>query len=172
MPQHFAQSACCCHESGCHSLHLLHHTTAAHHLWTASPIIHCTHTFPSTITPITQLSPITHLSWLSYHTCTSFTHTHIKAAHFHANTAKSCSCPGWHFWALFILLFVISVFDPGLPDLGTLNLCLWPRLLPGIVYVTAQPLIFLFFVLEYQSFLFQDFAQLLPNASICVALVY
>ncbi len=49
-----------CHESGCHSLHLLHHTTAAHHLWTASPIIHCTHTFPSTITPITQLSPITH----------------------------------------------------------------------------------------------------------------
>ncbi len=51
--------AALCHESGCHSLHLLHHTTAAHHLWTASPIIHCTHTFPSTITPITQLSPIT-----------------------------------------------------------------------------------------------------------------
>ncbi len=50
----------CCHESGCHSLHLLHHTTAAHHLWTASPIMHCTHTFPSTITPITQLSPFTH----------------------------------------------------------------------------------------------------------------
>ncbi len=68
-----------CHESGCHSLHLLHHTTAAHHLWTASPIIHCTHTFPSTITPITELSPITHLSWLSYHTCTSFTHTHLSS---------------------------------------------------------------------------------------------
>ncbi len=51
-----------CHESGCHSPHLLNHTTAAHHPWTASPIIHCTHTFPSTITPITQLSPITHLS--------------------------------------------------------------------------------------------------------------
>ncbi len=49
-----------CHESGCHSLHLLHHTTAAHHLWTASPIMHCAHTFPSTITPITQLSPFTH----------------------------------------------------------------------------------------------------------------
>ncbi len=49
-----------CHESGCHSPHLLHHTTAAHHPWTASPIMHCTHTFPSTITPITQLSPITH----------------------------------------------------------------------------------------------------------------
>ncbi len=51
-----------CHESGCHSPHLLHHITAAHHPWTASPIIYCTHTFPSTITPITQLSPITHLS--------------------------------------------------------------------------------------------------------------
>ncbi len=37
-----------CHESGCHSPHFLHHTTAAHHPWTASPIIHCTHTFPST----------------------------------------------------------------------------------------------------------------------------
>ncbi len=38
----------------------------------------------------------------------------------------------------------ISVFHPGLPDLGSLNLCLWPRLLPGIVYVSALPLIFLF----------------------------
>ncbi len=56
----FASELLYCHESGCHSLHLFHHTTAAHHLWTASPIIHCTHTFPSTITPITQLSPITH----------------------------------------------------------------------------------------------------------------
>ncbi len=70
---------CQCHESGCHSPHLLHHTTAAHHPWTASPIIHCTHTFPSTITPITQLSPITQLPWLSHHTCTSFTHTHLSS---------------------------------------------------------------------------------------------
>ncbi len=54
-------------------------TTAAHHLWTASPIIHCTHTFPSTITPITQLSPITNQPWLSCHTCTSFTHPHISS---------------------------------------------------------------------------------------------
>ncbi len=39
-----------------------HHTTDAHHPWTTTPIIHCTttHTFPSTIAPITQLSPITH----------------------------------------------------------------------------------------------------------------
>ncbi len=35
------------------------HSTA-HHPWTTSPIMHCTHTFPSTITPITQLSPFTH----------------------------------------------------------------------------------------------------------------
>ncbi len=37
-----------------------HHTTAAHHPWTTTPIIHCTttHTVPSTIAPITQLSPI------------------------------------------------------------------------------------------------------------------
>ncbi len=36
-----------------------------------------------------------------------------------------------------------SVLDPGLPYHGTLNLCLWPRPLPGIVYVSALPLIFL-----------------------------
>ncbi len=38
--------------------------------------MHCTHTFPSTITPITQLSPLTHQPWLPHHTCTSFTHSH------------------------------------------------------------------------------------------------
>ncbi len=38
-----------------------HHSTTAHHQWTTTPIMHCTttHTFPSTIAPITQLSPIT-----------------------------------------------------------------------------------------------------------------
>ncbi len=40
--------------------------------------MHCTHSFPSTITPITQLSPITNQTWLSHHTCTSFTHPHIS----------------------------------------------------------------------------------------------
>ncbi len=58
-------------------------TTTAHHPWTTSPIMHCTHTFPSTITPITQLSPITHLPWLPHHTCTSFTHSHISSTHTH-----------------------------------------------------------------------------------------
>ncbi len=51
-------------------------TSTAHHPWTTSPIMHCTHTFPSTITPITQLSPFTHQPWLPHHTCTSFTHSH------------------------------------------------------------------------------------------------
>ncbi len=51
--------------------------------------MHCTHTFPSTITPITQLSPFTHQPWLPHHTCTSFTHSH-KAAHKHSPSAKSC----------------------------------------------------------------------------------
>ncbi len=136
-----------CHESGCHSPHLLHHTTAAHHPWTASPIIHCTHTFPSTITPITQPSPITHLPWLSHHTCTSFTYTHLSST----LPCKLCE-------VLFLpRLTFLSVTHPAgcylcpagclcvwLPDLGTLNPCLWPRLLPGIVYVSALPLIFLF----------------------------
>ncbi len=51
-------------------------TQTAHHPWTTFPIMHCTHTFPSTITPITQLSPFTHQLWLPHHTCTSFTHSH------------------------------------------------------------------------------------------------
>ncbi len=58
-----------------------HHTTTAHHPWTTTPIIHytTTHTFLSTIAPITQLSPITNQPWLSCHTCTSFTHPHISS---------------------------------------------------------------------------------------------
>ncbi len=43
------------------------------------PIMHCTHTFPSTITPITQLSPFTSLVLIVSHTCTSFTHTHLSS---------------------------------------------------------------------------------------------
>ncbi len=117
-----------------------HHT--AHHPWTTSPIIHCTHTFPSTITPITQLSPITHLPWLPHHTCTSFTHSLISSTH----TLTLCEVlfsPGY-ISERSPIHPAISVFHPGLPDLGSLNLCLWPRLLPGIVYVSALPLIFLF----------------------------
>ncbi len=89
-----------------------HHTTAAHHPWTASPIIHCTHTFPSTITPITQLSPITHLPWLSHHTCTSFTHTHLSST----LPCKLCE-------VLFLpRLTFLSVTHPA-----GCYLCVWPR---------------------------------------------
>ncbi len=82
-----------------------HHT--AHHPWTTSPIMHCTHTFPSTITPITQLSPFTHHS--DCHTCTSF--THINAAHKHSPSAKSC--------------FALATFLSVLPRIC--YLCVWPR---------------------------------------------
>ncbi len=74
-----------------------HHTTAAHHPWTTTPIIHCTttHTFPATIAPITQLSPITNQPWLSCHTCTSFTHPHISST-LPYTRCKVLFCPGWH----------------------------------------------------------------------------
>ncbi len=53
------------------------HTTNGLHLPSCTALHY---TFPSTITPITQLSPITHLSWLSYHTCTLI-HTHTFKQH-------------------------------------------------------------------------------------------
>ncbi len=62
--------------------------------------------------------------------------------HSHLHSLRSLVLPWLHFWAFFPVS-VISVCDPGLPDLGLLNLCLWPRPLPGIVYVSALPPIFL-----------------------------
>ncbi len=98
--------------------YLLHHTTAAHHPWTASPIIHCTHTFPSTITPITQLSPITYLPWLSHHTCTSFTHTHLRST----LPCKLCEVlfsTVWHFQAFSLSVFPWTAYT-------TLTVCCLP----------------------------------------------
>ncbi len=69
-------------------------TQTAHHPWTTFPIMHCTHTFPSTITPITQLSPFTHQLWLPHHTCTSFSHSHKSST----QTLTQCEvlfCPGY-----------------------------------------------------------------------------
>ncbi len=91
-----------------------HHSTTAHHPWTTTPIIHCTttHTFPSTIAPITQLSPITNQPWLSCHTCTSFTHPHI------CSTLPYTRCE-----VLFLpRLTFLSVYHP----LWVLLLCLTP----------------------------------------------
>ncbi len=101
-----------CYESGSHSLKL--HITHGLHFPS------CTHTFPSTITPITQLSPFTHHSDCLT-TPAPHSLTHIKAAHKHSSSAKSCF-PLANI--LSVILPAISVFDPGLPDLGTLNLCL------------------------------------------------
>ncbi len=93
------------------------------------------HTFPSTITPITQLSPITHLPWLSCHTCSSFTHTHISST-LPYTRAKSCSCPGWHSWAFTIPSdCYFCVWPRDSLTLELLNLCLWPR--PRLVLFTS-----------------------------------
>ncbi len=117
----------CTSPMDCISHHSLHSHIPIHH--------YTNHTAVTNHSLALIVSPQLHL--IHTHTFKQHSYMHMHSA----LTAKSCSCPGWHFWALFILLFFISVFDPGLPDLGTLNL--WPRLLPGIVYVSALPLIFL-----------------------------
>ncbi len=78
--------------------------------WTTFPIMHCTHTFPSTITPITQLSPFTHHSDCLT-TPAPHSLTHIKAAHKHSPRAKSC--------------FALATFLSVLPRIC--YLCVWPR---------------------------------------------
>ncbi len=85
-------------------------TQTAHHPWTTFPIMHCTHTFPSTITPITQLSPFTHHSDCLT-TPAPHSLTHIKAAHKHSPSAKSC--------------FPLVTFLSVLPFI-LLSLCLTP----------------------------------------------
>ncbi len=90
-------------------------TTTAHHPGTTSPIMHCTHTFPSTITPITQLSPFTHQPWLPHHTCTSFTHSHKSST----QTLTQCE-----------VLFPPATFPSVFPSLSF-------RALPGLL--TSSP---------------------------------
>ncbi len=87
-------------------------TSTAHHPWTTSPIMHCTHTFPSTITPITQLSPFTHQPWLPHHTCTSFTHSHKSST----QTLTQCE----------VLFFPWLTFPSVFPSLSS-------RVLPGLL---------------------------------------
>ncbi len=86
--------------------------TAAHHLWTASPIMHCTHTFPSTITPITQLSP----SLISLDCLTSpapHSHTHTFKQHSYMHSPRSL---------VLARLTFLSVIHPAI-----CYLCVWPR---------------------------------------------
>ncbi len=90
-----------------------HHTTTAHHPWTTTPIIHCTHTHSR---PPLHQSHSCHHSLINPDCLTTpapHSLTHIKAAHIHSPIAKSCSCPGWHFWA-----FTIP---------SDCYLCVWPR---------------------------------------------
>ncbi len=71
-------------------------------------------------------------------------HTHTFKQHSHMHSPRSLVlAPADISERLPFPLIDTSVCDSGLPYLGTLNLCLWPRPLPGIVYVSALPLIFL-----------------------------
>ncbi len=71
-------------------------------------------------------------------------HTHTFKQHSYMHSLRSLVlAPADISERLPFPLIATSVFDPRLPYLGTLNLCLWPRPLPGIVYVSALPLIFL-----------------------------
>ncbi len=108
-----------------------HHTTAAHHPWTTFPIMHCTHTFPSTITPITQLSPITNQTWLSHHTCTSFTHPHISST-LPYTRCKVLFCTGWHSESFPCILFPWTAYIlwPFAACLLTLPAFRYPLCLP------------------------------------------
>ncbi len=85
--------------------------------------------FQSQLLPI-SITPAPHsLLYIS----SLHTHTHCEVLFLPRLTFLSVS-PFFWFWFLCL--------TPDCPD--TLNLCLWPRLLPGTVYVSALPLIFLF----------------------------
>ncbi len=111
-----------CYESGSHSLKL--HITHGLHFPSCTALTHSR--------PPLQQSHSCHHSLINSDCLTTpapHSLTHIKAAHKHSPSAKSCF-PLANI--LSVILPAISVFDPGLPDLGTLNLCLWPRPLPGM----------------------------------------
>ncbi len=115
---------------------------------TTTPIIHCTYDahIPSTIAPITQLSPITHLPWLSHHTCTSFTHTHISST-LPCTHCEVLFSPVWHFqavslsvfpWTAYMTLTVCCLpFDPACRLISSLfaacpDLCIAPVADPAL----------------------------------------
>ncbi len=93
---------------------------ATHHISCTTLQLHITHGlhFPSTIAPITQLSPITHLPWLSHHTCTSFTHTHISST-LPCTHCKVLFSPVWHFQAFSLTVFTWTAYT-------TLTVCWLP----------------------------------------------
>ncbi len=101
-----------------------HHSTTAHHQWTTTPIMHCTttHTFPSTIAPITQLSPIT-INPDCLTTPAPHSHTHTFKQHSYMHSLRSLVLP----WLTFPSVFP-SVSICVLPGLLTLSP---DRLLPA-----------------------------------------
>ncbi len=109
--------------------YISHHTLHSH-----IPIHH--HTYHTAVTNHSfALIASPHLHLIHPLTYKQHTYTH---------PLRSLVFPWLTFLSVLPIHPAISVFHPGLPDLGSLNLCLWPRLLPGIVYVSALPLIFLF----------------------------
>ncbi len=156
----------------------VHELTPTHHIVSCTSLqLHITHGlhFPSTIALVTQLSQ----SLISTHclhpvpgliTCTGVPHSlpYLNSLHTHTH-CEVLFCPGWHseHYSCFCDL---PVYDPGLftPDcLAPLILCclpLWccslkfrlccclPWLLPGIVYVSALPLIFLTLMVDHCLF--------------------
>ncbi len=138
-----------CHESGCLSPHYnctspmdynSHHSL---HYNAHIPIHHCTnHTAVTSHSLALIVLPHLHL----IHSPTYKQHTSL-------HTLRSLVlAPADISERLPFPLIATSVFDPGLPYLGTLNLCLWPRPLPGIVYVSALPLIFLLLTTDHCLF--------------------
>ncbi len=86
-------------------------TQTAHHPWTTSPSMHCTHNIPvHHYTNHTACHHSHHQPWLP-HTPAPHSLTHIKAAHKHSLTAKSC--------------FALATFLSVLPRIC--YLCVWPR---------------------------------------------
>ncbi len=148
----------------------VHELTPTHHIVSCTTLqLHITHGlhFPSTIALVTQLSPITHFThclhprtWTNHmHRCSSFTALLKQPSHSH--TLRSLVWPRLTFWAL--VLFLCMTLD-CLPPLILCCLALWycswkfwlccclPWLLPGIVYVSALPLIVLTLMVDHCLF--------------------
>ncbi len=115
----------CTSPMDCISHHSLHSHIPIHHYTNHTAVTN--HSFALIVSP--------HLHLI---------HTHTFKQHTSMQTLRSLVLAPADISERYPSCWLLSVFDPGLPDLGTLNLCLWPRLLPGIVYVSALPLIFLF----------------------------
>ncbi len=82
----------------------------------------CTHTFPSTITPITQLSTIHSSTLIALTTPAPHLLTHIKAAHKHSPSAKSCFCPGYIYERSSPYLLSLCVTPDSARTIDSLNL--------------------------------------------------